>query len=151
SKSGFLAHREHLVAFSPNGKQLAGRGLVLGDGVVRVWNLPDGRGWRDYTVDSANWLLWLGWSAEGEPLAVSREKEALRLHQLVSGRSRRFECKDLERLERGLDVICAVTSEGQVLAVADGCGVVHVWDTATGRKRCTLQPEGQSVRCLSLS
>src|SRR5260370_1431503 len=89
-----------LAALRRAGARGAGGGLVLVNGgltrMVRVWELTDGRKPQDYNVDRDLWLVWLGWSAGGEPLAVSREKDGLRLHRLASGRSRRFECRDLE-------------------------------------------------------
>src|SRR5439155_9069262 len=136
----------------PDGKRLAGRGQVPAGGsfkgVVRVWELTGGRKPRDYDADHA---IWVGWSAGGEPLAVCLEKEGLRFHELASGRSRRFECKDLKRPDLSGYVSCACTPDGRRLAVADERGVVHVWDTAIGRKRCTLKPVGDYFRCLTLS
>jgi RNA polymerase sigma factor (sigma-70 family) len=144
---------EKLLVFSPDGKRLAGRGQVTVDnrskGVVRVWELAGERKPRDYDAEHA---VWVGWSAGGEPLAVCLEQGALRLRELDSGRSRRFECKDLPRPELYTYALCTCTASGQTLAVADeGRHVVHVWDTATGRERCTLRPKNACVRFLALS
>ena len=60
---------------------------------MRIWDAAGGRKLRDYKADNA---VWVGWSAEGEPWAVGLEKGALRLHELTSGKSRRFTCEGLK-------------------------------------------------------
>src|SRR5262249_29216812 len=150
--SDFAFPRQHPVVFSPDGKRLAGRGQIsVGrpfKGGVPVCELTVGGKPRDYDAEHA---LWVGWSAGGEPLAVCLETEGVRFHELASGRSRRFACKDLKRPELHAYVACTCSARGQTLAVADERSLVHVWDTATGRERCTLKPEGEYVQCLSLS
>ncbi len=148
----FAFSRQHPVVFSPDGKRLAGRGQVRAGsrfkGVVRVWELAGEPGSRDYDADHA---LSVGWSARGEPLAVCLEKDGLRFHELASGRSRHFKCKDLMRPELSNYVLCVCTPDGRALAVADERGVVHVWDTATGQERCTLRPKGGNLFSVAVS
>jgi RNA polymerase sigma factor (sigma-70 family) len=142
---------ESPLAFSPDGKRLAGRERIsITKDVVRVWELAGERKPRDYDAEHA---IWLGWSAGGEPLAVCQEDGALRLRELVSNRSRRFECIDLEKpdLRRYDSVPCACSPNGHALAVADQQGRAHVWDSATGRERCTVKPRGDALLSLALS
>jgi WD40 repeat protein len=115
-------------------------------GVVYVWDLVVQGKPRDYDAEH---VMWIGWSAGGEPLAVCLEKDALRLRELASGRSRPFECKDLRQPQQFPYVACA--SAGKALAVADEQNRVHIWDTATGRERCILPFKKAYVQALALS
>src|SRR5262249_37652263 len=137
--------------FSPDGRRLARRGRTTDGrrvkGAVRVWELASEK-LRDYDADKA---VWVGWSAGGDPLAVCLEAGALRLRELAAGRARRFECSDLKKPELSDYVVCTYTPDGQALAVADEQGTVHVWDSATGRERCTVKPRGDSILGLAFS
>jgi RNA polymerase sigma factor (sigma-70 family) len=153
AKSVFQMVRENRIAFSPDGKRLAARGLVaVGDkskGLVRVWEVAGDQPPRDYEAEKA---VRVGWSAEGEPLAVCLEAGALRLRELKSGKSLRLDCKDLIRPELYEYVVCAFTAEGRTLAAAEeNRRVVHVWDTATGQKRHVLRPKGDTLYSLDVS
>ncbi len=144
--------RDNPLVFSPDGKRLAGRGQsAIGHqhkGVVRVWELAGSRKPQEYAADNA---VWVGWSPDGEPLAVCLEAGALCLRDLAAGRVRRFESRDLPRPELSAYAVCDCAAAGKTLAVADEQNVVHAWDTATGRERCTCRPKGGRVWSLSLS
>ena len=149
--NGFWGRQSPLL-FSPDGKRLMWHGRIqVGQrwkGIVSVWE-PDGeRKPRHYDAEQP---MWIGWSREGEPLAVCLEKDALCLRELASGRSRRFECKDLPPPQVYEYVVRACAPAGKTLAVADKQSRVHVWDTATGRPRCVLPFENASIRALALS
>lgn len=107
--------------------------------VVRVWELAGDEKPRVYDAEH---LIWIGWSAQGEPLAVCLEKDGVWLRELRSGRSRHFECPNLGRpdLFRPEDKLCAC-APARLLAVPDVQNVIHVWDTATGKERFTLERE----------
>ena len=115
---------------------------------MRLWALAGRSEPKDYDAEHA---VWVGWSANNEPLSVSVEAGALRLEELASGRSRRFECKHLRKPELSDYVRCTCAPAGKSLAVADEQGVVHVWDTDTGREHCTVQPKGASIYSLAFS
>jgi WD40 repeat protein len=150
--SGPAGQWEDLLVFSPDGKRLAGRKRVrVGEGardVVRVWESD--QGWKPHDCD-ADKAIWVGWSASGELLAVCLETGAVRLDHLGTGRSRRFVCDDLPMRERYRDAICACSIQGRTLAVVDQRQHIHVWDTASGGKRCTLQPGGGHVFAVAVS
>lgn len=143
----FTYRPENAVVFSPDGKRLAARGhVVVSDGkgsryksVVRVWELAGDEKAQEYDAEH---LIWIGWSAEGEPLTVCLEKDGVRLRQLRSGQSRHFECANLGKPEffRPEQRLCAYAPAG-LLAVLDEQHVIHVWDTATGKERWTVGPE----------
>jgi WD40 repeat protein len=142
----FLYRPENGVVFSPDGKHLAARGDVASKGktiqyksAVRVWELAGDKEPRLYDAEH---LIWIGWSAEGEPLAVCLEKDGVRLRQLRSGQSRHFKCPNLGApvLFRPEDKLCVCAPAG-LLAVPDDQSVIHVWDTATGKKRFVLERE----------
>ncbi len=145
---------EDPIVFSPDGKRLIGRGhKIVGSSalpVVRIWELADERKPREY--DIGQWILWVGWSPKNEPLAIRVEQGVLHLHDLTAGRSRRFACKEpLKTAVGGLHPSPAVgySSAAKALAVVDDKNTIHVWDTASGRERCTLQPKGEVMHSLT--
>ena len=137
-------------AFSPDGTRLACSGMVTGNdmrSVVQIWELPDSRKVQEFEVRG---LQWLGWSTNGQPLAVLLGKGVVVLRELATREERRFQVENLPDIERGL-TSCAYAAEGRTLAVPDEQGIIHVWNTATGQKRCTLQAKGKPSGVLVLS
>ncbi len=129
------------MALAPDGKRLLAWTRLEKPGerirnAVQIWELPDER--KTVELDGEH-VLWLGWSAEGQPLAVSLGEGNILLRELASGKEKQFQAKDL-RLSA-----CAYAAGGRVLAVSDEYNVIHVWDTVTGAKRCTLQAKGRCV------
>jgi WD40 repeat protein len=98
-------------------------------------------------------VIWLGWFSNSEPLAVCLEKDGVRLRELASGRSRRFECQNLRRaFELSGDIGWPCALAGKTLALPDEQSTIHIWDTATGAERCTIPPDkGDTGRGLALS
>lgn len=147
---------EQGIVFSPDGKQLISRGhKAVGHSllpVVRVWDAAGKQKPKEY--DIGQWLLWAGWSAEGQPLALRVEKGTLHLHELAAGRSRPFTCQEPQKNPVGAVSVSprlACAAAGHALALADNNNVIHVWDIATGRERCTLQVPGDFVFSLTFS
>jgi WD40 repeat protein len=143
----FLWGQGCLLKVSPDGKHLAGRGEVVAGNrsryVVRVWDVSGEHEPRDY---DATHVVALDWSAGGDPLALCLEPGVLHLRDLAAGRSRRFPCKNMPQPVSYVSAVCAWTEAGRTLAIADESGrVVHVWDTSTGRERCTIQTKGQNA------
>jgi WD40 repeat protein len=155
----FAGRWQSTLAFSPDGKRLAAWGPAFVDdgkgnrrtkSVVRVWEWAGQQKPREYDAER---VIWLGWFSNSEPLAVCLEKDGVRLRELASGRSRRFECQNLRRafeLSERIGWPCALA--GKTLALPDEQGTIHVWDTATGAERCTIAPnKGGTHRGLALS
>jgi len=148
---------EELLMFSPDGKRLIARGDKITDSsvvrVVRVWELASGHQTQEY--DIGQFVLWVGWSSEAQPLALHIEDNGtLYLHELSAGRSRRFACAKPYKYPSGfisVDPPFACSPQGHALAVADEEGAIHIWDTTTGRERRTLQPKGNYVSSLTFS
>jgi WD40 repeat protein len=148
---GFLRHRDtsQLLAFSPDGKKLA-RGCLASSGrdsnkiVVRILDLAREGPAREFPADG---LVWLGWSAGGEPLAVLWGREALVVRELASGKERRLEVATRHIAD------CCVGYAREVgrLAVADDRHVLHLWDLSTGRKCQSVDPRSDYVFHLLVS
>ena len=148
---------ENPIVFSPDGKRLISRGHKA-DGhslkpVARIWELAGERKPKEY--DIGPWLLWVGWSAEGQPLAIRAEDNGtLHLHELSAGRSRRFACAKPYKTPVGgisRDPPVACSPRGHTLAVPDAENVIHVWDITNGRERCTIQCKGDNIYALTYS
>jgi WD40 repeat protein len=138
------------LAFSPDGKRLACGCTVIEQRrsrkVVQIWELPAGRKAQQVMVDE---LLWLGWSADGEPLAVVLAKGAVVFRELAAGKEQRLEAENLPAT--AFKLACAYAPKAKVLAVPDQRGGIHVWDVSTGKKRCTIRPGGWHRHGLALS
>ena len=136
--------RSNKIAFSPDGKLLAAwipTHKVAGPGqpkdAVRMYELANDQKPKDYDTEPP---IWLGWSADNEPLALCVEIGAVTLQELASGKLRRFKCEDLTRPDLGDRVSCTCSPGGKALAVGDEKGFIHVWDTTNGAERCTIPP-----------
>ncbi len=119
--------------------------------VVQIRELPSGRKLQEFDVGKLDVedLLWLGWSADDHPLAANLGKGEMLLHDLVTGRERRFPAKDLPGPDR--DWVCKCVVGKNILAASDEKAAIHVWDLADGEKRYVLKSGGSIVRSLALS
>jgi RNA polymerase sigma factor (sigma-70 family) len=143
------------LVFSADGKRLIARAAALVKhpggaqsfkGLVRVWDLAGQDEPRDYECERT---VSVGWSATGEPLAAGLTKGAVVLYELAAGRSRRFACDGLTRPELYEYAVCAGSSTGEALAVVEqNRPVIHIWDTASGRERCTFEVKSDGVSAL---
>ena len=141
-------------AFSPDGKRVACRSRVMEGGrlapfgpEVHIWEMKTGRKIQQYKVEPNERLRW---SAESEPLTIRLDKGAVLLRELVSGKERRFEAKDVRFTQNAIEW-CAFSSRAKLLAVLDPKGVIHVWDVSSHKKRCTLETKNTSFSILELS
>jgi WD40 repeat protein len=140
------------IALSSDGRRLA-CGCQVEEGkrvrrVVQILQWPGGKKVKEYPAEGVQWL---GWSADAQPLGIFQAPGAAVLRELATGKERRFEAKDIRQSAFRDAFFCACTAGAKLLAAADQQGVVHVWDTSTGKKRCALQPKGIRVRGLALS
>jgi WD40 repeat protein len=152
-KKCFRPKLDHIYffAFSPDSKRLAwtqyfASPTVTDRGTVQVWELSAGRKALDVKGNSE---CWLGWSAEGEPLGLSRGGNTFLLRNLASGRTTWLKPADFKH--NSLYSLFVHSAAGRMLASADDDGVLHVWDTTTGARRCTLNGGVSSVRDLACS
>ncbi len=139
------------LAFSPDGTRLLGRCLVR-DGarptlVVQLWEVGSRRKLQEFRLQAVQWV---GWSAEGEPLAVLLEKGAVVFHELVAGKRRRFEVKDLPDPRIGL-MCCGYAPARKLVAFPDRKCAIHVLDVSTGSERGTIETGVHAIRSLALS
>ncbi|HVL12229.1 MAG TPA: WD40 repeat domain-containing protein [Gemmata sp.] len=118
------------VAFSPDGRYIAGVGA---DAVVRVWDVQtksEVRGLRGHT----DWVTAVAFSPDGRHVAsVGVEKDkALRV----------FELPALETTSSGGHLLAvnavAVSPDGRLAATAGTDQTIKVWDVATGKEVATL-------------
>jgi WD40 repeat protein len=150
--SNFVSLSLSASAFSPDGKRLACRGLLADKGqpgkpAVQILDLATTRKVQQFPVDG---LVWQGWSAEGEPLAVSLVKGAVLFRELTAGKEHRFEMENLPDPRIGM-LLCGYAAQVKLLAVRDQRSIIHVWDTSTGRKQKTLDTKSDYLFGLALS
>jgi Tol biopolymer transport system component len=110
------------VAFSPDGKMLAG---CSPDYTIRLWDVAMGKQvqlLKGFTTPS----LCLGFSPDGKSLFASLMEQKVGIWDLASGKLART----LETRAFG-DV--AISPDGKTLAVANGGNGVGLWDLATGQ------------------
>jgi RNA polymerase sigma factor (sigma-70 family) len=139
------------IAFSPDGARFAlGGSALVGNriaNIVQVREVRSGQRLQEFETEE---LQWLGWSADGQPLAILLKKGAVVLRELATEKVQRFESDDLPLPQFGLSAV-AYTSGAKILAFRGAERVVHVWDAATGQKRCTLEAAEGSIRGLAIS
>lgn len=141
------------LVFSPDGKRLAGRDRIWDRGPtkcrVRIWEVGTEQKPREYPLDG---LLWVGWSARNEPLAITLQPGALYLRELATGRSRSIESKELPRADLPDYAVRAATPDGRTLAIADEHRQrIHVWDMTTGKKRCTVLAKNPRIFSVAIT
>ncbi len=130
------------IAFSPDSKRLMAAAQELrprpGKDVMQIWDMAGGR--KTSEVELKN-VRCLGWTAEGQPLVAWQSKGAINLHEMATGRERRFAAKTLSDPLHAIAAPCAVGKN--VLAAGDEVGVAHIWDTTSGKERWLLKTRGR--------
>jgi WD40 repeat protein len=144
---GFISR----AALSPDGKRLVHLCYTIGDEqgdkTIQVRELATGR--KTLEVDASE-LLWLGWSSEGQPLALNKGEGELFLRELTTGKEKRFEAEDLKALLTE-ETAFAYTARGKLLAVIDVDGHIQVWDAATQKKRYAFEAKAKGAIALVFS
>jgi WD40 repeat protein len=143
-----------ILGLSPDGKRVAvgcvaEPGKHAGNGAIQIWGLPEAWKLREHPIDLAPPLgiLWLGWSADSEPVVVLVTNDAVVFRELATGRDRRLESADA--LGRLADV--AYAPKVGVLVARGRAGTFHVWDTPTGKEVRTFAWKDSAVKQTALS
>jgi WD40 repeat protein len=129
------------VALSPDGKLLAAECYR---GPPRFWDTATGRELRRFKAPGGVPLF----LPDGKAL-LTATADAMTLWEVSTG-------KQLRRLE-GATFPCALSPDGKLLAAGDGRftiregGVIHLWDTATGRRAGSLQGGAARVSWLAFA
>jgi RNA polymerase sigma factor (sigma-70 family) len=146
SAGGFASR----IAFSPDGKRLAGYGRVQIDQqksklVLRVWEWRENRKPLDFEVATP---VWTGWSEDGQLLAICPGKGEIIVHEMATSRKQHFAAKDLPDVPFVADYRCG--ADKSILASKGENGAIHVLDLTKGKERHTF-PAGGYVFRLALS
>ena len=133
--------RVRALLFSPDGKRLYSGG---NDGVIRAWDMPEGREAARYRADARVYGLAL---AEGG-LLVAATDDGLRCWDAQSGASvPRF---PRQPGEQRLNAVSA-SPDGKRLATGHLSGAARVWDVATGKHLKELDAPLVARLCYSVA
>jgi WD40 repeat protein len=128
----------HTIAFSPDGKTLAGQCV---DGGVRLWDAENGR--EIYRFGSMGTSSGLAFSQDGKLLAVaSQDKEgSVKVWNVASG-------AEIHSWKDTAMTAAVFRPDGQVLVTGHSDGTISVWDLAEGKKKRTLRGHAAQVQSL---
>ncbi|MCA9068467.1 MAG: protein kinase, partial [Planctomycetaceae bacterium] len=114
------AQRFAAGAFSPAGDQLAAAST---DGVVRIWPVPDGEGFRDYRGHRGG-VLGLAFSADGQRLASASRDGTVKVWGLIQD----TEHGHIDNSRLDFPVAIAFADQGNRLIAVRRWGTVHSFD-----------------------
>jgi WD40 repeat protein/serine/threonine protein kinase/Tfp pilus assembly protein PilF len=131
------------VAFSPNGKTLAGG---LGRGVVGLWETDSGKEKARFVGDISSGHFLLVFSPDGQTVAQGCQHGIIRLLDVSTGQLR----ATLKGHADDVRSLCFFP-DGKTLASGSQDQTVRLWDVATGQERCTLKGHAGAVLSVSVA
>src|SRR6266478_2181956 len=130
-------HAVTSVAFSPDGKKLAGGGAerdgLDNRGLVVIWDVATGKRVRQFEAGDAA-VRSLSWSPDGQRMVtVGGKDKKVHLWDVATGR-------ELAAWQGHTDEIRKVTfsPDGKVVASGSQDGTVRLWDSSTGKAKFTV-------------
>jgi len=131
--SEFASTRDHAcVAFSPDGKSLAGAGPAY---TIRLWDLATGK--ERAVLKGHGWtVMSLAFSPDGKLLASGADDNMARLWDIATG----SQIAQLTGPKTGI-VQVAFTPDGRSLATSGSDKTVRLWSIATQRELLALKVE----------
>lgn len=120
------------LAFSPDGKFLAGSSDRLGPGAVRVWNLATEE--EVLSIDDRSTASALAFSPDGELLAIAHQDGGIQFWSIATGQQRRAAA-----VAPAPVIAVAFSTNGKKLVYVSATGAVDQCDVAT----CEVAPLGE--------
>jgi WD40 repeat protein len=126
------------LAFSPDGKRLAGGGVAGGEkepGELKVWEADTGK--AIFTLRHQRAILSVVYSPDGKQLAAGTLDGAVKVWDAQTG----ADLRELRHEGAGFGQIHSVSfsPDGKWLASGGGKGTIKVWEAATGKEVASLR------------
>lgn len=140
-----LADRVNAVRFSPDGRLLAtGGGEPSRSGEIKLWNVADGKLWRDLPSIHSDTVLALDFSPDGKLLASGAADKFLRVTSADTA-------KLLKTFEGHTHHVMGVTwkQDGRTLASAGADSIVKVWNANTAERIKNVEGFNKEVTSIS--
>ena len=119
-----------IVAWSPDGTQLASGGGGQGNGELFVWDVHSGE--RLYALSELSGITYaLAWDASGAVLVSGGGDGMLRWWDLQHG-----ECVRVRKAHQGAVQSLKSSPDGQRLASCGDDGAINIWELESGSGRC---------------
>lgn len=131
-----------VVAFSPDGSQLASGGVGK---TIKVWNIPNGKLQQQLDNHSA-FVISLAFGPDGRWLASTSHDHTARIWNLASGKE--------QSVFRGHNAVVkkvAFAPDGEHVATGDGKGDTLIWEWRTGTEKAMLRGHPLEITALAWS
>lgn len=123
----------HLLAYSPDGRFLAGQAVPDDSGLIRVWDPATGKRVHEFPAPPRGLIDCVAFSPDSKRLALVTNRAVVDVRDLATGTTAvTFPVTD------DSNYAAAFSPDGKQLVVGDRKGVARVWDAATGKRLATL-------------